>query len=154
MPENTTIELKSTTASIGVDAFYKCINLIGISLPETLNKIGNYAFARCYYLNDLNIPNSLSEVGSYAFDYTPWYNAQPEGVVYAGNVVINYKGEMSPNTNLIIKEGVVSIANGAFKKQTNLQSISIPSSVTRIDSYALYKCENLSSVIIPSNSQL
>ena len=105
-------------------------------------------------MQDFNIPSSLSEVGYRALNNTPWYNAQPEGVVYAGNVVVNYKGEMPLNTNLIIKDGVVSIADRAFLTQTNLQSISLPSSIKQIEDNAFIECDNLSSVIIPSNSQL
>lgn len=47
MPENTTIELKEGTKGICYAAFYNCIGLASITIPESVNVIDSYAFENC-----------------------------------------------------------------------------------------------------------
>ena len=50
---------------------------------------------------------------------------------------------------MIIKEGVTSIGDDAFRNCSSLTSVTIPDSVTSIGSYAFYDCRSLTSVTIP-----
>ena len=92
-------------------------------------------FEGCKYLTSISIPSSLKNVGAYAFDGTAWYENQPDGLVYIGNILYKYKGEMSENTHIDIKEGTIGIANTAFYGQSSLSSITIPNSVKHIGYY-------------------
>ena len=47
MLENTTIELKEGTKGICYAAFYNCIGLASITIPESVNVIDSYAFREC-----------------------------------------------------------------------------------------------------------
>lgn len=67
-----------------------------------------------------------------AFDNTAWFNNQPDGLVYAGNVAYKYKGTMPSNTGITLKEGTVGIADAAFQYCLGLMGIIIPNSVTSI----------------------
>ena len=154
MPPNTTIHFKEGTTSVGCRAFYGCDNLVSVTSPETMTKLGRYAFAYCSNLIDLNLPSTLLDLGVKALYDTPWYNSQPNGVVYYGNLAISYKGEIPPNASLEIKEGTQVLGGFIFDEQSNLSSISIPASVKSIEDYAFKECSNLSSVHIPANSQL
>ena len=102
---------------------------------------------------DIEIPDSVTFVGNYAFDGTPWYDNQPDGVVYVGKVAYKYKGRMPENTNISIKEGTVTISNNLFDNQYNLISVEIPDSLTGIGDYAFSDCTNLTSISISPNTK-
>ena len=46
---------------------------------------------------------------------------------------------------------VVAIGNGAFEDRTDLRTVMIPDSVTRIEVWAFYNCNNLSNVTLSNN---
>ena len=98
--------------------------------------IESYAFYGCIGLTEIRIPESVMNIGSYAFYNTAWFNNQPDGVVYAGKVAYKYKGTMPSNTKINILEGTKSISEGAFSGCTGLTEITIPESVTIIETGA------------------
>lgn len=102
------------------------------------------------------IPNTVTSIGSSAFENTPWYNQQPDGVVYVNDVLYKYKGEMPANTAIVVREGTVSITAGAFRNYNGLISITIPSSMQSISegsmtgnlgNGAFYGCQYLKTII-------
>ena len=127
----TSIIIPEEVTSIGSRAFEDC-NLTFITIPSRVTEIGYAAFQNCCWLTTINIPETVTEIGRYAFNGTGWYNNQPDGLVYAGKVAYQYKGTMSENTTINIKDGTVSISEYAFDGCTNLTDITIPESVTSI----------------------
>lgn len=138
---------------IGIDryAFYKCPNLTSVTIQNGPIYIYEYAFADCEKLTSINIPNSMTSIVSHAFDNTAWFDAQPDGVVYAGNVAYKYKGTMDKDTCIVIKDGTISITENAFYRCSNLTSIVIPSTVLKIGAYAFKGCSKLASVTVPQS---
>lgn len=110
-----------------------------------------YKYSGCSSLSDITIPNSVSFVGSKAFDGTAWYNSLPDGLIYIGKVAYKYKGEMSANTHVTIKEGTIGIAGYAFSGKGFLTSVTIPNSVESIGYQAFYGCKDLVYITLPSN---
>ncbi len=53
--------------SIGGCAFYNCINLTTIMIPEGVTSIGNWAFEGCKSLISLTLPNSVKKIELSAF---------------------------------------------------------------------------------------
>ena len=90
------------------------------------------AFDGCSGLANIEIPNSVVIIGRYAFYGTAWYNNQSDGVVYAGNVLYDYKGDMPENTIIVIKDGTISITDGAFSEMEEIIGVEIPNSVKYI----------------------
>ena len=118
--------------TIGYSAFYNCTGLTSVTIPESVTTIDLSAFEKCNNLQSFNIPESVTKVGGRAFDGTKWYNKQPDGLIYIGNVAYKYKGTMPDNASIEIKDGTLSISEYAFKDCANLTNIIIPNSVENI----------------------
>lgn len=149
-----TVELSEGLEEINGGAFEGCENLESVNLPETLLRLGPFAFAECGKLELSKIPNSISEMGFNALYDTAWFKNQPDGEVYAGSVLIGYKGEMPENYVLKIKDGVKAVAAGAFAGAQNLAGVEIPASVERIGENAFYACPSLTEVNIPATLKI
>ncbi len=126
-----------------------------ITIPETIDglsvsSIGAYAFTN-NSLAEIVIPDSVENVGVSAFYGTPWYENQKDGVVYAGKVLYAYKGKMSANTSIAIKDGTVSITDKAFQNYSNLKSVTFPDSLKSIGAEAFYSCSGLTSIVLPDS---
>jgi hypothetical protein len=65
------VVIPDSVRSLGVQTFYSCQNLTGISLGNGLTSIGQEAFNECIKLSDIAIPNSVTNIASYAFYYCP-----------------------------------------------------------------------------------
>ena len=105
-----------------------------IIIREGTKEIADYAFSGCTGLTSITIPDSVTSIGNSAFNNTAWYNNQPNGLIYAGKVAYKYKGTMPNNTSITIQDGTKVIAGSAFSGCTGLTSVTIPDSVTSIDS--------------------
>ena len=146
----TSISIPNSVTTIGYSAFFSC-SLTSIEIPNSVTTIGSSAFYGCSSLASIEIPNSVTNIGEHAFNDTPWYNNQPDGIIYAGKVLYKYKGRMPASTSITIKEGTVGIAVSAFYGCSSLASIEIPNSVTKIGNYAFYDCTSLTSIEIPNS---
>ena len=145
------VVIKDGVTSIGSEAFFYCTGLTSVSIPNSVTSIGNSAFNYCSSLTTITIPESVTSIGSSAFYRTKWYDNQPDGVVYAGKVLYEYKGTMPSNTKIDIKEGTTQIGGYAFSDCSDLTSITIPNSVTSIGKSAFNGCSDLTSITIPNS---
>ncbi len=151
-----TINIPERVSSIGLAAFCTCINLKSITIPQNVKSIDGGAFWGCEKLEVISLPDTLTFLGGIAFEGTAWYNNQPDGPIYAGAWLSQYKGFMSEDTRIVIKPGTKGISEGVFKRQnhnTTPVSISIPESVLYIGAQAFKDCERLKEIIIPNNTE-
>ena len=149
-----TVTYNDTTylvTSIGIDAFYDCDSLTSVTIPNSVTSIGSEAFRNCNNLTSVTIPNSVISIGHDAFYGTPWFDHQPDGLVYAGQVAYKYKGTMPEGTSITIKEGTLGIAESAFSHYRGLTNVTIPNSVVSISDWAFSGCRGLTSVTIPNS---
>ena len=63
----TSITIPNSITSIGDRAFYSCSFLTFVNLPNSIVNIGDDTFAYCNSLIHINIPNSIKRIGNYAF---------------------------------------------------------------------------------------
>jgi hypothetical protein len=113
--------------NIGNYAFYGCMRLTSITLPESLTSIGNSAFYHCEYLASITLPESLTTIGNYAFGYC------------------------ISLASITLPESVTVIEDRAFYNCSRLESIIIPESVTVIKGYVFYGCSRLASITFPES---
>ncbi len=142
----TSVTIPNSVTSIGSEAFWECANLTTAKIGDSVKLIQVSAFYGCSKLANIQFPNSLISVQYHAFEGTLWLDRQSDGVVYAGSVAYLYKGSMPSNTSIAIKEGTKGISSNIFKNCWGLLSLTIPSSMTYIDSNAFSGCTNLKSI--------
>ena len=152
IPATVTYNGKSYPVTIiGDHAFAGCSGLTSVTIPNSVTTIGMSAFEDCRGLTEVTIPNSVTRIMDSAFLGTAWYNNQPDGIVYAGNIAYKYKGTMPSNTSIILREGTVGFGDYVFEDCSGLTSVTIPNSVTRIAEGAFLGCSSLASVTIPNS---
>jgi len=146
----TDIIIPNSVTAIGGAAF-SGTGLTSITIPNSVTTIGPEAFDGCTELADINISNSITSIGTDAFKGTAWYNNQPDGLIYISQIAYKYKGNMPAGTNIIIDNGTLGIAGGAFQQCNGLTNITIPNSVFFIGSEAFRGCTGLTKLTIPNS---
>ena len=64
IPSSVKYESKTyAVTEIGEGAFYNCIDLTNVIIPNSITSIGKYAFAGCRYLKNIMIPESVINIG-------------------------------------------------------------------------------------------
>ena len=146
----TSVTIPNSVTSIDEGAFRDCSSLTSVTIPNSVISIGYVVFQCCSSLTSITIPNSVASIGPWAFDSTPWYDNQPNGIIYAGKVLYGYKGKIPEGTSLNVEEGTLGITNFAFQKCDGITSLTIPNSVTSIGQFSFEGCTGLTSVTIQS----
>ena len=129
--------------TIGEQAFYGCVALSQITIPEPVTSIGNQSFWNCPALQTVhfNAINCTSMQSSY--DYGTYS-------VFSSNT----SGADPALSRVYIGNSVIRIPDYAFKGCGSiLQNLTIPSSVTEIGQYAFYGCGGLMRLRIQGNLQ-
>ena len=120
IPEEITYkDVEYSVTTINGSAFYNCIGLTSITMPNSITSIGYEAFAYCIGLISITIPDSVTSIGDDAF-----YGC-------------------SGLTSITIPDSVTSIGDGAFEDCSGLTSITIPDSVTSIGYGAFSGCSGI-----------
>lgn len=113
------------------------VTLETLTLSENCTKIGDGALYDCHSIETPNLPDTITAIGNDAFEGTKFFETQADGIVYVGNVLYCYKGEEMTETDIVVREGTVAIAAGAFAGKP-ITSITLPESVVVIG-YAAFE---------------
>ncbi|MBQ6092008.1 MAG: leucine-rich repeat domain-containing protein [Lachnospiraceae bacterium] len=122
---------------IGAGAFYKCVDLEEIFITAKVSKIGSHCFGGCSNLKSVAVSN-MNE--NYCSDGTVLYSSDKKTLISAPAVSGDYK----------VAKGVETIGGGAFDSNMNITSVTLPSSVKKIEEGAFYECKALTAVKLGS----
>ena len=134
----TSVTIPSTVTDIKVSAFYQCERLASVTLPQGLKNLWGNCFMVCRKLDPVTIPASVTNVGGATFAYCP--------EIKEHNLAAENKSFISVDGVLYTKDGKELVACPSGKT-----SVNILESVTNILSGSITGCEALKSLTIPSN---
>jgi len=106
-------------------AFYDCLKLKNIVLPDTVTAIKTSAFASCYALESINLPAGLQTLEQGAFSFCQQLTA------------------------VTIPASITTIPIGAFQGCSYLNSATLPATLTSIAANAFKDCPKLVDITIP-----
>ena len=127
------VTIKDAATSIGSRAFTECPLTTTLSLGKNITTIGDHAFYYCLNLKSVTIPQSVTSIGDYAFGEC------------VSLKTLSF-GENSFGEN--IETNIKTIGNYAFNHCNDLESVTIPQSVTSIGREAFRFCNNMKSLAI------
>lgn len=169
------IVIPSNVTEVKRSTFENCTSLENIILPSTLLSIGDSVFKGCASLKEIVIPDSVESISYDVFlgcvqmekITLPFLNASSysgNGLYYLFGEVINSLKEVvvtkSPTipshsfydfkglTSVVLLSGT-SIGERAFCDCTNLENITLPSTLLTIEYGAFEGCTTFNEVIIP-----
>jgi hypothetical protein len=110
---------------IGAMAFANS-TVSGVSIPDSVRAIGSGAFSTCYQLHAIELPPHLEELADHAFMFS-----NIESITIPGSVEV--------------------VGDSAFTLCEKLKEVVISEGVKCIDTYAFNGCENLESATLPQS---
>ena len=143
----------SQVTRIGVSAFAYTDSLSSIGLPDGLLIIDEYAFSESG-LEEITIPASVTSIKDSAFTHSADLNS----VIFADgsqlNLIEQSAFSFTALTEIEFPEGVTTIPGDAVSDVPTLTRVSIPSTVTSIESRAFAGDTNLVEVLFTADSGL
>ena len=147
----TSIDMPNSVRTIGRAAFYECSKLKTVAFPQTLEAIEDYTFYRCDRLKGITLPPALRSIGRSAF-----YKC---GTIYdEGDVDTNDDTLVIPDTvgfigqyafyGCGVKNTVTSIEGDTTTTIKGIDTIIIGSGVETIEAYSFYGFVSLKRVVI------
>ena len=157
----TSVTIPSSVTSIGSSAFSGCTGLTIITIPNSVTSIGNSAFYGCTGLkevinkSELNITKGYTTNGYVAYYADIVYNGDKTVIgdfIFSDHTLVKYTGN---GGDIALPENFngdnYAIGEDVFAGNSNLTSVTIPSSVTSIGSSAFSGCTGLTSITIPNS---
>ena len=137
----------------GVDSlcfgiFSTCEELESIVLHDAVTSIGENAFNNCYSLKEISIPCSVTSVGRNAF---LGCFSMKKFFWNAKNCLPAVSGIIPSAVEWLLIGDSVEVIPSSFAKNTKIQRLTIGKNVTKISSYAFYRCSKLERVVIPDS---
>ena len=133
-------------STIAANAFSNCPNLTSVEIGSTVSYIGSRAFAGCTSLSNVVLKGTPSTIEPDAFQDSSWINSTSADFVILGDTLFKYNGTAE---NVIIPDGIKSIASSAFAYNTNIKSVTLPDGLVEVGANAFVHCYNLSDIKIP-----
>ncbi len=166
------IILPNTAKSIGYSAFQLCAGLNEIVVPNAVTSIGSYAFSQCSGLKTISLSSKITKISYNAFDGCTGITdlVLPDSLVTVDNdafvnctnlknvtlgsslktVGYNMFQNCTSLSNVVFSKALKTIGIGAFRN-TGFTAITLPETITKLDSYAFSSCTKLEEINLPNS---
>ena len=153
------VTIPGSVTCIENGAFQDCSGLTSVMIPDSVTNIEDYVFSGCSGLMSVTIPGSVTHVASSAFTDCSGLmsivvdESNPNYSSFNG-LLLSKDGKtliQGVNGVVTIPESVTRIESGAFQDRSGLTSVTIPDSVTNIEDGVFSGCSGLTSVTIPQS---
>lgn len=161
----TSVTFPRTLKTIGYAAFKDCSKLDNVIIPDSVETIDEYAFSGCISLENLTINSGLKTINNEAFANTPLVSFKiPNTLTSIGKDVFKDCDELETlnvdesNEVFTYTDGMLIKTSTSFDKEivelvlvtkTYGETLTIPSNITKINSYAFVSASSLKELVIP-----
>ena len=146
----TSVTIPNSVTSIGSYAFYGCTSLTSVTIPDSVTSIGGWAFEDCYFTYENFVNNSNVELDD--FSKPTIVDTDAGGFCIKDNELVNMRPTYAIG-EITIPNSVTSIDSSAFYGCTSLTSVTMSDSVTSIGNPAFYNCTSLKSIEVSENNK-
>ena len=135
-PEYMHLVVPETVCAIADGAFSGCREILSVSIPGSVKTIGKEAFFACGNLRDIVLEDGVESIGDGAFELGFYGDSPvlPTSLQSIGARAFND----TRMTAVRLPENLKSIGAQAFKSCVNLESVSIPGTVTVVSKGGVY----------------
>ncbi|MBR2444899.1 MAG: leucine-rich repeat domain-containing protein [Clostridia bacterium] len=166
----TKITIPNTVTAIRSNAFSGCVNIAEFKYTGTINEwVKNISFgnessvpvtvnSKVYFANvqleaDFTLPEDVTSINAYAFAKFPFVSVKlHNGLLY--NKIGNYAfSQCTVLESVQLPSNLTRVTHGMFNGCTALNDIVIPETVTNFVNYCFQNCSSLETINIPSGAK-
>lgn len=134
-------------------AFYRCIALKEVNLPNSLKELGSGAFEVCSSLGSIDVPESITILNDFVFRECESLTSVklPQNLTTIG---VNAFFCCYGLTSVELPESLNTIKDAAFYCCRNLEHVNLPESLVFVGAAAFKECYALTSITLPASLEV
>ena len=139
------ITLPQGMKKLGNFVFFYCVNLTSLTLPEGMEEIGKMCFSSCN-LTSVNLPSTLVKLDTCALQDNPYTSINLKNVKYVGRQAFS----QCLNLTSVTGNGMLEEIDGAAFTRAPMTTAYLPEGLKTIVMNAYFRCTNLNSFTVPT----
>ncbi len=139
------VTLPQGMKKLGRHVFFYCPNLTSLTLPEGMEEIGLMCFASCS-LTSVNLPSTMVKLDSCALQDNPFSSINLKNVKFVGRQAFS----QCTNLTTVTGNGMLEEIDGAAFTRCALTTAYLPEGLMTINMNAYFRCQNMNSFTVPT----
>ncbi len=139
------VTLPQGMKKLGRHVFFYCLNLTSLTLPEGMEEIGMMCFGSCN-LSTVNLPSTLVKLDSCALMDNPFTSINLKNVKFVGRQAFS----QCTNLTTVTSNGMLEEIDGAAFTRCPMTTAYLPEGLLTIIMNAYFRCPDLDSFTVPT----